>query len=124
MANGWAANEIAIVQTVGASKTNQVVSKSYAITAGGSTHHVVAIDTSNVTVGSGITAKLQTAIGDTWEDSKTVSITGNGRFYIKVNAEVTSDQTYLPLLNQGRIVLTTASGATAKITAINILQEL
>lgn len=126
MSNGWSSGDVTLSpsQVVGASVTNAPISRVYPITAGGAIHHVVCIDVTSVTLTTAITAKLQTAIGSVWQDSKTVSITANGRYFIKLNVEVSGDQTYLPLLNSGRVVLTTGSGDTATITAVNILQEL
>lgn len=123
--NGYTPRDVAIGPStvIGASLTNQVISLEYPITAEGSLHHIVAIDASAVTVGTAITAKLQTAIGSTYVDSKTVAISGNGRFYIKLLVEVAGDQTFLPLFSKGRIVLTTGAGDTATITDINILQR-
>lgn len=104
--------------------TNSPISKEYPITANGSLHHVVKIVASAVTVAGAITAKLQTAIGSDWVDSKTVSITAAGNFYIKLNVEVAGDQTFLPLLNKGRIVITsTNAGDAATIDAIYKLQD-
>lgn len=124
MANGWSALEVSKPQTIGASATNTAVTKEYPITAGGSIHHVIAIDVTTVTVAAGITAKLQTAINDIWVDSKTAAITVAGRVYIKLNVEVAGDQTYLPLLNKGRVVISTGAGDAVTVTAVNILQEL
>jgi phage-related protein len=110
--------------TVGASQTNVAVSKRFAITAGGSTNMVVAIKTSSVTAGAGITAKLRTSIGDnTAVDSKTASITADGIAYIKLNVNISANQTYLPLLSIGEVVLTTGAGSTATIEAVWVLQE-
>lgn len=124
--NGWSAKDVTSApgQVVGASQTNLPISVEFPITAGGALHFVLALDVTAVTVATAITAKLQTAIGSTWQDSKTVSVTADGRFYIKLNVEVAGDQTFLPLLNKGRLVLTTGAGDTATISAINVLQEL
>lgn len=127
MANGWSADSLlnsASAITVGASQSNSVLSKEYAVTARGALHHVVAIDVSAATVATGITAKLQSAIGSTWQDSKTVAITTTGRVYIKLNVEVTGDQTFLPLLNKARIVVTTGAGDSVTVSAVQVLQEL
>lgn len=126
MPNGYSADNVVISPSpvVGASQTNSVVTRAYPITAGGSLHHVVVIDATGVTVTTAITAKLQTSVGTIWADSKTVAITATGRFYIKLSAETSADQTYLPLLNNGRVVVTTGTGDTATITAVNILQDL
>ena len=123
--NGWSAQNYALGSAVSGVVTNSVVSKAYPITASGALHHVIKITASGVTVVGGITAKLQTAIGGDWVDSKTVAIAANGIVYIKLNVEVTGDQTYLPLLNQGRIVITTTNaGDAATISDISVLQEL
>lgn len=127
MANGWSADSLlssANPVTVGASQTNSPLSKEYAVTASGALHHVVAIDVSAATVTTGITAKLQSAIGSTWQDAKTVAITTTGRVYIKLNIEVSGDQTYLPLLNKARVVVSTGSGDSVTVSAVWVLQEL
>lgn len=126
--NGWSADDrslaIGTSKVVGASQSNLVISREYPITAGGSIHHVVKIVASSVTVSAGITAKLQSAIGSDWQDSKTAVISANGIVYIKLNAETAGDQTFLPLLNKGRVVITTGAGDAVTIDSINILQEL
>lgn len=105
--------------------TNQVVSKSFSITEGGSLHLVLKLVVSGVTVVGGVTAKLQTAIDSDWVDSKTVSITANGIYYIKLVAEVAGDQTYLPLLSKGQIVVTTTNaGDAVTFSTIKSLQAL
>ena len=63
---------------------------------------VVKIKVSGVTVGGGITAKLQTGIDGEFVDSKTVSISGNGNFYIKLLAAAAGDQTFFPLEHRPR----------------------
>lgn len=108
----------------GASLTNQVVSKEFRISPGGSCRLVLALDTSAVTAGAGITAKLQTAVDDfTWVDSKTVAVTATGDFYIKLAIEIAADQTFLPLLAKGRVVVTTGAGSAVTFDAIWVLQE-
>jgi len=125
--NAWSADNSYSLQTspvIGASATNSVVSRTFPITARGALHLVLAVDTSSTTVATGITAKLQTAIGDTWVDSKTATISGDGRFYIKLNVEVAGDQTYLPLLSQGRVVVSTGAGDAVTIDKVWLIQEL
>lgn len=109
---------------VGASKTNMVVSKLFRISEGGSRHMVIKLTAGTVTVTNAITAKLQTTTdtAGTWVDSKTVTISGNGDFYIKLMAETAGDQTYLPLLCNGRIVVTSGVGDAATITLVEVLQ--
>lgn len=105
--------------------TNQVISKIFPVTEGGSLNFVVKIVASGVTVVGSITAKLQTAIDGSYVDSKTVTIAANGSFYIKLNVEVTADQTFLPLLSSGRVVITTTNaGDAAVIGSISTLQAL
>lgn len=123
--NGWSASSYVTAQAISGVVTNQVVSRPYPITAGGSLHHVIKVVASGVTVVGSVTAKLQTAIGSDWVDSKTVAITADGNFYIKLNVEVAGDQTYLPLLNQGRVVITTTNaGDAVTISDVQVLQEL
>lgn len=105
--------------------TDRVISSVYPITAGGALNQVIKIKTSAATVVGTITVKLQTAIGDDWVDSKTTTIAAAGSVYIKLNIEVVADQTFLPLLNQGRIVLTTTNaGDSVTLSSIEVLQEL
>lgn len=120
--NGWAPKSVGIVQAVTANQTNLAISREFPITASGSRNLVVAIKTSATTVAAAITAKLQTAVNGTYQDSKTVSVTGNGYFFIKLNVEVAGDQTYLPLLNSGKVVITTGAGDAVTIDSVDILQ--
>lgn len=126
MSNGWSANDVALsgAMVVGASATDTPVSKEYGITAGGALNHVVKIVLSDVTVSTGITAKLQTAVGDDWEDSKTATVSADGSVYIKLQTAAADDQTFLPLLNKGRVVISTGSGDTATVDSVSVLQYL
>jgi hypothetical protein len=105
--------------------TNQPLGQSTRLKAGGATRGlVVKLKASGVTVVGAITAKLQTAIGSDWVDSKTVTISANGDFYIKLNNAASADQTYFPLLAQARVVVTTTNaGDAATITEVDLLQE-
>lgn len=125
MNNGWSAKDVTLStagsQTVGAAATNTPISLEFPITAGGAClGFVVKAVFSAVTVGTAITAKLQTAIGSDWVDSKTAAVAANGAVYIKI----LSDNTYMPLLNKGRMVLTTGAGDTATVTSVEVLQPL
>lgn len=105
--------------------TAQVVTKEFPITAGGSLHFVVKIAASGVTVVGSITAILQTAINGSYVNNKTVTITADGNYYIQLLAERTADQTFLPLLGSGRVVITTTNaGDAASIDVVSVLQEL
>lgn len=126
MALAWVPNDITLgpSQVVGASATDTPISKEFKITSAGARMLVAAVKVSAVTVTTGITAKLQTTMGElSYVDSKTATISSNGTVYIKLLAENSSDQTYLPLLNKGRIVLTTGTGDTATIDSVLILVE-
>lgn len=123
--NGWSAKDVTQAVPVAGIVTNQVQTVEYPITAGGSLNHVVKIKASAVTVVGSITAKLQTAIGPDWVDSKTATIAAVGSVYIKLQTTLAGDQTFLPLLNKGRVVITTTNaGDLATIDSIEVLQEL
>lgn len=122
--NAWIPNTVILpnLPEIPASQTDYVVSKKFPITAGGSKNMVVCI---SVSAASGtVTGKLRTSLGSgTPVDSKTVSITGAGDFYIKLNSDLLADQTYLPLLSLGDVVVTTASASSVTITSIQTLME-
>jgi hypothetical protein len=122
--NGYASSDRVLSGgiSVGASETNKVVSQEFPITRAGSLNLVIAIKTSSTTVTNAITAKLQTGLQANWEDAKTVSITGDDWFFIKLNVEVAGDQTYLPLLPQGRLVVTTGADDAVTFDAIHVIQ--
>lgn len=125
--NGYTPDNVTLspLAAVSGVVTNSVLTKEFPITAGGSRHLVVKVKASGVTVVGSITAKLQTAIDGEFVDSKTVTVTANGNFYIKLMAETAGDQTYLPLLRSGRVVLTTTNaGDAVTIDSVSVLQEL
>lgn len=127
--NGWSSKDVTLNagrSRVGIVTDSPISLEGWPITAGGATTGFVAkVKVSGVTIVGGITAKLQTAIGDDWQDSKTVSVTATGIFYIKLLPTVAGDQAFLPLLNKGRIVVTTTNaGDTFTVDEVQILQEL
>lgn len=127
MSNGWSSKPVALSpgQVVGASSANTPISLEFPITAGGACIGFVAkVSFSAATITTAITAKLQTAIGATWVDAKTAAVTASGDFYIKVLPTVTGDQAFMPLLNKGRLVLTTGAGDSATVLSVDVLQEL
>lgn len=129
MSNGWSAENYAVdtASVVASAVTDQVLTKAqgFPIYSGGAKHLVVKVVVSGVTVAGAITAKLQTAIGSDWQDSKTVSITQDGNFYIKLLAENEDDWAFLPLLNRGRVVITTTNaGDRVTVSSVWVLQEL
>jgi hypothetical protein len=126
--NAWIPREVTLpagTPTVGASQTDKAISKPYRITAGGALNCVIAVTTSNTTVAAGITAKLRSSVNaeGTFVDSKTVAITGDGTFYIKLQTNAAGDQTHLPLLSVGDVVITTGAGDTVDINKVEVLQE-
>lgn len=122
--NAWIPNTVTApgLAAIGASQTNVPISKKFPITAGGSKNMVVCI---SVSAAAGtVTAKLRTSFGSgTPVDSKTVSVTGAGDFYIKLNSDVAGDMTYLPLLSLGEIVVTTAGASSVTVTSVQTLME-
>lgn len=105
--------------------TNRVISKEHSVTGQGSQHFVVKVKVSSVTNVGTQTLKLQTALGSDWVDSKSATFTAASDVYIKLMAEVAGDQTYLPLLNRVRMVLSqTNAGDIVTIDSVEFLQEL
>jgi hypothetical protein len=122
--NAWIPNTVTLpgLSAIGASQTDAPVSKKFPITAGGSKNIVICI---SVSAASGtVTGKLRTSLGTgTPVDSKTVSITGAGNFYVKLNSDLLADQTFLPLLSLGEVVVTTAGASSVTVTSVQTLQE-
>lgn len=132
--NGWASQGVELdnqaspgspLEGISGVVTNMPISRPYRITAGGALYHIVKITASGVTVVGSITAKLQSSIGGSaWVDAKTVTISANGDFYIRLNTQVSGDQGFLPLLNLARIVITTTNaGDAVTISSLYELQE-
>lgn len=122
--NAWVPNTVTLpnLGPIGASQTDAPISKKFPITAGGSKNIVLAIAVS--AAAGTVTAKFRTSLGTgTPVDSKTVSITGAGNWYIKLNSDVLADQTYLPLLSLGELVITTAGASSVTVTSVQVLQE-
>lgn len=122
--NAWIPNTVTLpgLSAIGASQTNSPISKKFPITAGGSKNLVICI---SVSAASGtVTAKLRSSLGSgTPVDAKTVSITGAGDFYIKINSDVSGDQSYLPLLSLGDVVVTTNGASSVTVTSVQTLME-
>lgn len=125
MPNGWSAKDVSQVVPVSGIVTNQPVSKEFPITAGGSRFLVVKCVATGVTQVGTLTLKFQHAIGSDWVDGKTASITADGITYFRYNNEVAADQASIPLLNKGRIVITTTNAGDAiTISEVSVLQDL
>jgi hypothetical protein len=124
--NGWyvADYKLPTVSAVGASVTNSPISKEFSLSQCAATRaFVVKIKVTGVTLATAITAKLQSGIDGEYVDSKTVSITADGNFYIKLLAAAAADQTFFPLLNTARVVITTGAGDAVTISKVQVLQE-
>lgn len=128
MSLGYSPKNLAInpAQAVSGVVANQPITvEGWPIYSTGSRYLVIKIKVAAATVVGSITAKLQTAIDSDYVDSKTVTISAAGDFYIKLNNNVTADQTFLPLLSKGVVVVTTTNaGDSFTITSVNVLQEL
>lgn len=122
--NAWIPNTVTLqgLGAIGASQTDAPISRKFPITAGGSKNLVICI---SVSAASGtVTAKLRSSLGvGTPIDAKTVSITGAGNFYIKLNSNVDTTAGLLPLLSLGEVVVTTAPASAVTVTAVQSLQE-
>jgi hypothetical protein len=124
MSNVWHPNDNALSSSyvVAASQTDAPVTKPFTITAPGAKHLIVCLTASAVT--GTVDVKLQTSVGDTsWVDSKATTIAAAGRCYIKLAIEIAADQTYLPLLSRGRVVVTTGVGEDITISNVYVIQQ-
>jgi len=125
MSNGWSPRSIEIARTYSGVQTNNPISAEFPITAGGSRNMVLKITTSAATVVGTVTVKLQSAIGSDWVDMKSTTIASAGSVYLRLNIEVAGDQSVLPMLAKGRVVLTTTNaGDSITLSGIQVLQEL
>lgn len=126
--NGYSPKNVALnpgVAVSGVVANQSITQEGWPIYSTGSRYLVIKIKVAAATVVGTITAKLQTAIDGDYVDSKTVVVSAAGDFYIKLNNNVTADQTFLPLLSKGRVVMTsTNAGDSFTVTSVNILQEL
>ena len=116
-----------VSQVVGASITNSVLigkgpRDCFAIQPAFMRGICIDVVCTSVTAGAGITLKLQTRYSNvqSWVDSVTVAVSGNGTFTLKLLDTIAGDQTYLPLRSEGRVVVTTTAGSTLSVDAIYI----
>ena len=120
MGRSWRSREELLNKTqvaVGASETNTVISEIFSIM--DPLTILIDIVCTSVTVTNGITAKLQVSSGnDEWEDSKTVSITGNDTFTIDTN--ITDDAANLPLRPLGRVVVTSGVADAVDVDGVRV----
>jgi hypothetical protein len=117
-------NEVS--QVLGASVTAQAVTIPFRISHSGSLNILIGVKCASVTAGAGITAKLQSSLwGNSqsdWIDGNSVSVTGNGWFYIRMNVQTSADQSKLPLGDVGQVVVTTGAGSAVTVSAVVLLQ--
>jgi hypothetical protein len=104
--------------------TNRPVTIEFPINERGALNGAIKLVVSDVTQVGTITPKFQTAVGDDWVDVKSgTAITAAGITYIKWNIEVAADQTLLPLLAKGRVVITTTNAGDAlTVVSCQVLQ--
>jgi len=126
MAYRYSSISIELPQSVfGASLTNNPVGQPFRVSHAGSLNVLIGIECSGVTAGAGITAKLQSSLtGSDWLDGNSVSVTGNGWFYIRMNVQASGDQAKLPLGDVGRLVLTTGAGSAITVVSAYVSQGL
>lgn len=127
--NAWIPNTVTLqgLGTVPANQTDYVVSRKFPITAGGSLYLVVSVAFTASGAGT-YKVKLRSSLGSgTTVDAKEVSVVvagaGTQTAYLKLNNAVSADQTYLPLLSLGEVVMSTPAGATASAITVQSLQE-
>jgi hypothetical protein len=116
-----------INETVGAAETNLVIAE-FGADFESALHFRADLVCSSVTVGTGITAKLQhRAKGGSYEDlgsaNASVAITGNGSFSITLLVERSADQVDLPLRQGCRLVVTTGTGSAITFDTISVQQK-
>jgi len=124
--NARTSKKIKVVNnTLGASLTDEPISAQFSVTDTGSKNILVDVKVSGVTVGGGITLKLEdTSNGFEHSEvkSKTTSVTADGTVSISFMAEKAGDQADLPLRNDARLVMDTGAGSAVTIDEIRIIQ--
>lgn len=128
MSNGWAQEDVSSSpdQALSGIVTSSVITKEFRLSAGGASQGLaVKVKASAATIVGSITAKLQTALGNDWVDVKSVTVSAAGNFYIKVMSTVAGDAAIMPLLNKGRVVITTTNaGDSVTVASVEVLQAL
>lgn len=105
-------------QVIGASVTKQVVSEVFGLSDISRRSLVVKITAADVTVTTGITAKLQHGVAGTFFDSADVAIAGNGSVLLQIDAANGDEGVLLPLGDTARVVITTGTGDAVTVTAV------
>jgi hypothetical protein len=130
--NAYSPQDVLLSGTVpivlGASVSNRVISKEIALTAGGSQNLRVDFSVSGVTVGGGITVKLQHKSIDAWSDlggaNASHAVTGNGEHSITQLMVRGTDQQNMPIKKQVRVLITTGAGSAVTVNIIKVSQPL
>lgn len=126
MANAWNVQRLRVLgPSFSGVVTNEPISDRFGVTSGGATTMRVDIDVSGVTQIGIITISLQdSSDGSTWETKKaSAAITADGQATISLLPQLAGDQTYLPLRQHARLVLTTTTaGDAATIDQIRVSQ--
>jgi hypothetical protein len=127
--NAWIPNTVTLqgLGTIPAAQTNYVISRKFPITAGGSKNIVVVVTLTSSGAGT-YKVKLRSSFGMmTPVDSKEVTFAAPGAgaqvIYLKLNNDVSGDQTFLPLLSLGDVVIATPAGVTTTNVVVQTLQE-
>jgi len=118
-------------QVVGASATDQVVSKEFRISANGAKFLVVDLVVSAITVSAGIDFELQTTAGvdhlgnEKWiaTGKAAVALTAVGMKTLSFNNGLAADAAFLPLRPKARVVVTSGAGDTVTVANVFISQE-
>lgn len=124
MSSGYNSNNVILfdtAQTLAASASGTVLSKTFKISDGDALDFVADVLPSSVT--GTATVKLQTSQdGTNWVTSKTVALSGSTLATIKLLDTDSGDWTYLPLRPIGRFIVDTTT-ATGSVTSIFITRR-
>lgn len=123
--NGWSPKDIKNSNsTLSASLSAAQVGNSFSISAGGASKALLVAIKCSGTAGT-ITFQLQHSLGVDWVNVTGKTATGiDGWAYIKLHSDVTADAALMPLLDVGRIVVTTDGSGAGTIQEMKVLQEL
>jgi hypothetical protein len=123
--NGWAPKDIKNSNSILSANLSAVqMGNTFSLSAGGASRALlVAIKCSSIA--GTVTFQLQNSLGADWVNVSGKTATGtNGWAYIKLHAGVVADAALLPLLDIGRIVVTTDGSGAGTIEELKVLQEL
>lgn len=110
-------------QVIGASETDVEITNSIALSSMDSLNLRIDLVVSGVTVGGGITARLQEKVSKgTWQDlnsaNSSVAITADGVATIRLNKETTADLVDIPVSRDVRVLVNTGAGSTVTIDTV------